>query len=143
MEIKPYLHKINYYETDKMKVTHHSNYIRWMEEARVDFLDQLGWGYDKIEAEGIVSPTLSVSCNYKKSTTFPQTIVVTTSVSKVAAAKLFLVYEMRVDGELVSNGTSCHCFLGQDGNPLFIEKTYPELYKLLKEIEATNTIQVK
>ena len=128
MEIKPYVHKINYYETDKMQVTHHSNYIRYMEEARVDFLDQLGWGYDKIEAEGIVSPTLSVSCNYKKSTTFPQVISVTTGVAKVAAAKLFLVYEMRVDGELVSNGTSSHCFLGQDGSPLFIEKTYPQMF---------------
>ena len=39
MEI--YKHKIQYYETDKMGVTHHSNYIRWMEEARVDFLSQM------------------------------------------------------------------------------------------------------
>jgi len=29
----PYFHKIQYYETDKMQITHHSNYIRFMEEA--------------------------------------------------------------------------------------------------------------
>ena len=34
----PYCHKVQYYETDRMGVTHHSNYIRWMEEARVDLL---------------------------------------------------------------------------------------------------------
>ena len=28
--------KINYYETDKMGIVHHSNYIRFLEEARTD-----------------------------------------------------------------------------------------------------------
>ncbi len=37
-------HQVQYYETDKMGVTHHSNYIRFMEEARVAFLKALGWG---------------------------------------------------------------------------------------------------
>ena len=39
---KGYNHTVQYYETDKMGITHHSNYIRWMEEARVDFLKQIG-----------------------------------------------------------------------------------------------------
>ena len=43
--MKPYIHKINYYETDKMGITHHSNYVRFMEEARVYFLDQIGWSF--------------------------------------------------------------------------------------------------
>ena len=38
--MKPYIHKVQYYETDKMGITHHSNYIRWMEEARVDFMER-------------------------------------------------------------------------------------------------------
>lgn len=42
-----FVHKVNYYETDKMGVTHHSNYIRFMEEARVDFLDKVGYSYKK------------------------------------------------------------------------------------------------
>ena len=37
-----YTHKVQYYETDKMGITHHSNYIRWMEEARIDFLEKSG-----------------------------------------------------------------------------------------------------
>ena len=38
-----YTHRVKYYETDKMGVTHHSNYVRWMEEARVDFMDKIGY----------------------------------------------------------------------------------------------------
>ena len=70
----PYIHKVQYYETDKMGITHHSNYIRWMEEARVDYLEQIGWAYDRLEQEGIMSPVLSVECRYKESTTYPDEI---------------------------------------------------------------------
>ena len=39
--LKPYKRKINYYETDQMKVVHHSNYARFMEEARLDLMEQV------------------------------------------------------------------------------------------------------
>ena len=39
--MKKYIHKVNYYETDKMGITHHSNYIRWMEEARIDYMEKI------------------------------------------------------------------------------------------------------
>lgn len=58
----PYIHTVQYYETDKMGITHHSNYIRWMEEARIDFLAQMGWDYVKLESLGIVSPVTAVEC---------------------------------------------------------------------------------
>ena len=61
-----YKHTINYYETDKMGITHHSNYIRFMEEARIHFLGASGWPYEKFEEEGVISPVLSVTCDYKK-----------------------------------------------------------------------------
>ena len=49
-----YIHKVRYYETDKMGITHHSNYIRIMEEARLDFLSQIGFGYDEMEKNGVI-----------------------------------------------------------------------------------------
>lgn len=55
-----YHHLVQYYETDRMGITHHSNYIRWMEEARVHFLAEIGWPYDKLEEAGIISP---VNCS--------------------------------------------------------------------------------
>lgn len=43
MELHPYLHKVQFYETDGMSIVHHGNHILWMEEAHSDFLDQLGY----------------------------------------------------------------------------------------------------
>lgn len=64
-EVKEYGRKIQYYETDRMGIVHHSNYIRWMEEARTDVLEQIGLPYDKIEKAGILIPVLGASCEYR------------------------------------------------------------------------------
>ena len=53
-------HEVQYYETDRMGITHHSNYVRWMEEARTFFLREIGWPYEKIEEEGIISPVIKL-----------------------------------------------------------------------------------
>ena len=34
--------KINYYETDRMGIVHHSNYIRFLEETRCEWMRVLG-----------------------------------------------------------------------------------------------------
>ena len=51
MELKPYLRKVQFYETDSMAVVHHANYVYWMEEARVDFMDQIGYPYSRCTVE--------------------------------------------------------------------------------------------
>lgn len=93
--MRPYQHKVQYYETDRMGITHHSNYIRWMEEARVDFLEQLGWGYDRLEALGVGSPVLGVACSYKQPTTFHDTVEVTVCLKEYRGARMTIGYEMR------------------------------------------------
>ena len=77
-----YIHKVNNYETDKMGVTHHSNYIRWMEEARIDFLNKIGFGYKKLEEDGIISPVIGVECEYKMPTTFDDSIEIDVGVEE-------------------------------------------------------------
>ncbi len=130
-----YTHKVQYYETDKMQITHHSNYIRFMEEARIAFLEQAGFGYDKLEEMGIVSPVVSVTCDYKKTTTFADTIAIEVVVQEVKPLKLFLAYTMTVRGEVVCAATSVHCFLDADGKPIVLKKQYPEFYETLKKLE--------
>ena len=130
--MRPYRHKVNYYETDKMQFTHHSNYIRFMEEARLDFMEQMGWGYDKMEEEGIASPVLRVECDYKKSTTFPDVIEIEVSVLDMSRTRLKIGYEMTVDGQTVCIASSEHCFMNRQGRPVNISRSYPEIYARLE-----------
>lgn len=48
--------KANYYETDQMGIVHHSNYIRWFEEARLEMLRAMGLPYKKMEDNGHSDP---------------------------------------------------------------------------------------
>ena len=54
-----------YYETDQMGIVHHSNYIRWFEEARIELMNYVGLPYRQMEENGILIPVLGVTCNYK------------------------------------------------------------------------------
>ena len=127
MTPKPFLHEVRYYETDKMGITHHSNYIRFMEEARIDWMDQLGYGFDRMEAEGNVSPVVAASCNYKKTTTFKDMIEISVKVKQLSEVKLILAYDMRVDGKTVCTGETVHCFF-DGGRPAVIKDRFPTLY---------------
>ena len=130
MTTKPYLHEVKYYETDKMGITHHSNYIRIMEEARIDWMDQLGYGFDRMEAEGIVSPVVGVSVNYKKTTTFKDVIEVEVKVKSLSEVKLVIAYTMRVAGKIVCTAESTHCFF-DGGRPAVIAERFPTLYEAM------------
>ena len=102
-----YIHTVQYYETDKMSITHHSNYIRWMEEARIAFLSEIGWDFAKLEEMGIVSPVLNVTCDYKRSTTFSEKITIHVSVQRFRGVKLQLAYEMENEaGDVVCRASS-------------------------------------
>lgn len=64
LRIRPYEHHAKYYETDQMGIIHHSNYVKWMEEARLDLMDQIGLNYRQMEDMEIISPVLSISVEY-------------------------------------------------------------------------------
>lgn len=129
-----YKHKIQYYETDKMGVTHHSNYVRIMEETRVDMLERLGYGYDRMEAEGVISPVMAVNVEYKKPTTYPDIVEVELRVAEMSRFKIKFDYKMTVGGALVCHATSLHCFLGRDGRPLLLQDRFPDLYSALESL---------
>ena len=130
-----YEHKIQYYETDKMGITHHSNYIRFMEEARIAWLDEIGYSFDKLENMGLTSPVLSVKCEYKKTTTYPDKILIKTSLESYNGVKMKIKYEMtnKETGEVVAIGETGHCFVNNKGVPIIIKKAYPEFDTVLRE----------
>ncbi len=130
-----YIHTVQYYETDKMGITHHSNYIRWMEEARVDYLSQIGWDYARLESMGIISPVLNVACDYKKTTTFSDQVSINVSIKEFKGVKLHLAYVMKdKDGNVVCQGTSSHAFLNTEGKPIRMKQEYPELFDTLSKL---------
>lgn len=137
MELHPYLHKVQFYETDGMSIVHHGNYILWMEEARTDFMDQIGWSYHRAVDAGIDFAVTDVSCAYRSMTRFGETVAITMAVQALSPAKLQLSYKMvnAGTGELRAEGTSGHFFYDRaKARPVALKKALPELWQLLESL---------
>ena len=137
-----YRHLVHYYETDQMGIVHHSNYIRWMEEARSDYLEKVGYSYVRLEAAGIVSPVVSVSCDYKVSCRFGDTVEVRLKLTGYTGVRCDVEYEMyRLgDGTLCAVGRSQHCFIDKAGRPLSLKKHMPEMHEKLKSLVGIENV---
>ena len=133
-----YLRRVHYHETDKMGITHHSNYIKWMEEARVQFMDEVGYGYKRMEEDGIISPVIAVECQYKTATTFDDEVRIEITVKEFRGVKLVIGYQMTNNktGELVLIGKTEHCFLTPEGRPVALKRKLPEFDAVLKDLAA-------
>ena len=135
-----YEHKVQYYETDQMKVVHHSNYIRWFEECRVDLMQNYGLSYAHMEKEGIICPVLSVSCQYIAMTRFGETVEVIPKVESFNGIRLKISYTVREKEtkEIRCTGESSHCFLDESGRPVNLKKKSPEFYGMYERLKKEN-----
>ena len=144
MKYQVFKREINYYETDKMQVVHHSNYIRYLEECRMDFMRQIGFDYAKMEQSGIMVPVLSVSCNYKNPARFGETICIVPKVERMHGVKYEMSYRIYSEdfSVLHNEAASSHCFVDLDFKPIRLKKEYPELYNRMTELVGVELYDV-
>ena len=137
-EIRPYLRRAQYYETDQMGIIHHSNYVRWLEEARMDFLEQIGLSYAALEQSGVISPIVEVTCRYKGMVRFGDSVLIAVRVEKCGGFKLVLSYEITnaATGELCTRAETTSCFMNRDGTFLSLREAFPDVYEALKACAA-------
>lgn len=129
LELHPYEHHTKYYETDQMGIIHHTNYVKWLEEARMDLMDQIGLGYKQMETLEIISPVLSISIEYRSMAHFDDTVIIETKITKYDGIRMELEYVMldKATGEIRATAKSSHCFLNRTGAHISLKRIYPEL----------------
>ena len=111
--------QVTYYETDQMGAVHHSNYIRWFEEARVEFMRGIGLSYRAMEEEGVQVPVVSVSCKYRSPSTFDDVVVDTAysykegknTVCYIASTPKKDEGNYKVRGDIIGDTYSCMGFI--------------------------------
>lgn len=136
-----YERKVNYYETDRMQIVHHSNYIRWFEEARLYYMENRNLPYAEMEKKGVMIPVLSVDCHYHVPVRFGQTVLILCKIALFTGTKLRVEYEVRdkESGVLHVTGSSEHCFVNAETfRPLRLTKNYPEMAKIFITSDTAN-----
>jgi len=141
MNILPYSRKAQYYETDQMGVIHHANYIRWLEEARIDFLEQIGFPYERVEKMGITLAVLDLSCEYKAPVLFGDTVHIQVELKNCSHSRMTICYSITdaASGELRTIGETQHFFYKkEDTCPASLKRAIPELYDLFCSLIDSN-----
>ena len=128
-----YSRKVYYYETDTMSVVHHSNFVRWLEEARTEYFDSAGFSYAKTESLGVMSPVTGLNLQYKSFAKFGDTFTVRLKMIKYTGVRFVIEFSIINQNDTVLfEGQSSHAFVGKDYRPVSLSKAIPELHEILK-----------
>lgn len=102
----------------------------------MDAMNQFGISYRRMEENGIISPVVSVSCQYKSMVHFDDMVRIQVKVLKYNGVRLDLEYEMTdsMTGELRTKGASTHCFLDREGHVISLKHDCPEIDKRFRQM---------
>lgn len=130
--------EVRYAETDKMGVVYHANYLIWFEVARTDFIKKAGFNYQAMEDEGLISPVVDVSVQYRKSITYPETITVRTWIERYSKLKTIYAYEIvKTDGIIAATGRTTHVVIKRGSEiPIRLDRYYPEWHEKYIELSS-------
>ena len=132
-------HHVNFYDTDAMAVVHHSNYIRWFETGRVEYLRKYGITLGDMMEDGYVFPITEVRAKYVSPGRFDDVICIETRPKALTKAKMAFQYRVfnKATGELMVRGFTQNVFTQKDTGKIcrLPEKYYTKL-ALAMEDEA-------
>ncbi len=74
---------VYYADTDAYGVAWHGSYIRWMEQARVEFCRQIGLDLVDLKKNDIMIPVTNLNIRYKSSALLDEKIVVETEITEI------------------------------------------------------------
>lgn len=125
------LHRVKFFDTDVMGVAHHSNYIRWFETGRVEFLRAIGIDLNEMMNDGILFPIVEVSAKFHAPARFDEELEIETTAEALTKAKMKFNYAIRRCGEekILAEGTSTNVFTNDGKICRLPEKYFSKLAK--------------
>lgn len=140
IDIKPFKRRVNYYETDKMNIVHHSNYFRYFEEARLDYMEQIGCDYETLEKLGIIIPITEASAKYISSLHYGEDFYVRLNIAHFNGVTIGFDYIIEQNGRRAAEGNTELCFVNKQFHPISIKRQFPEIYNKFMNMTETNTL---
>lgn len=126
-------HHVNFYDTDAMAVVHHSNYIRWFEIGRVEYLRSIGIMLNQLMDDGFVFPITEVRAKYVSPGRFDDVVLIETTATALTKVKMAFDYRIlrKSNGELMVTGHSQNVFTSRETGS--ITRLPEKYYTILKD----------
>ena len=132
-----YKRDVKYYETDRMGVIHHSNYLRILEEARMAWLEENMMPYPEIEKMGITVPFTRSEATFISFLRYGDTFRVEVELYKFTGLRMYFRYKVYNDttGELCHEAITVHyTTTSEDYKPTSVKRSHPRIFEKLSEL---------
>lgn len=104
--------RVEYHHTDQMGIVHHSNYVKFFEAARTEWLRAAGLTYAEMERRGVMMPIVEVNIRYKQPAYYDELIAITVSVDELPQARMIFRYDIKgEDGRAIAHGSTTLGFI--------------------------------
>ena len=129
--------RVRFVETDLMGVVHHSNYLRWFEMARVEYLRSANVLLPELLAAGIVFPIMEVTCQYRQSAHFDEQIRIEAELVNFSRVKLCFAYKVwrEEDNILLAEGKTQNVFTDKNGRIIRLPQVYHDRIEAVRQAE--------
>ena len=126
--------RVTYADTDRMGIVYHTNYIKYFEIGRTEYLREIGYPYKQLESEGIWLPVASVCCEYKAPAGYDDFLTINTWVDDFKGATIVMAYEIykKETNEIIAKGATKHPITDNKLKPIRLRNINPTLYDILK-----------
>lgn len=128
-----YVHefRIAYHQTDGQRRVHHSNYLNFFEDARVEMLRAGGIRYKDVEDTGRLLVVTEMNVQYFAAAEFDDWLRLEVEVTEIRKVRLRHQYKVLRDGTLVAAADSTIACVGPNGRPKKLPEPFLELAKQL------------
>lgn len=110
--------RVRFAETDAMGIVHHSRYLPYLEEARVEYLRALGHPYTELRAEGVDYAVLEAFVQYRRPLQFDDLVDVHLRLGAATRATFQMAYLLTVAGEVRATAVTVHGCVSAAGRPV-------------------------
>jgi len=137
-QIVPLKRRVHFHETDAAGVIHHANFIKWFEEARMDYLRKLKFDYLALLERGLHIIILNYSCDCKSMLRFDDEVEIFVSVKSINNVKLVVEYKVMKGDTICVIGETIHCAYDSNKNSVIsFKKEIPHFYNLMLDKSAS------
>lgn len=120
--------RVAYYETDAMGVVHHSNYVRYFEDARVDWMRTSGLIDYHAPAGDFVFAVHELNCNFRRPLRFNDLFTVSVE-AHLDGVRIRLSYAITCDGREIADGKTVLVPLDAQFRPARLPESARALFK--------------
>jgi acyl-CoA thioester hydrolase len=128
----PYHHRlrVRFAETDAMGIVHHSRYLPYLEEARVEYLRALGHPYTELRKDGVDYAVLEAFVQYRLPLRFDDEVLVHLRLGAATRATFQMAYLLTVGGEGRATAVTVHGCVNAEGRPVRMPAWLAELGRI-------------